>query len=96
MHPIAGQGFNVILRDISRLTALAKEDKIDEFKTKISRKIDIASMLFITDFLNEFFKIKNPIISGIRGVGMTLFNTTPWIKKFAFKNAIGNGFFNKI
>jgi 2-octaprenyl-6-methoxyphenol hydroxylase len=96
MHPIAGQGFNVILRDIARITVLAQNSKIDEFKIKISRKIDIGSMLLITDCLNEFFKIKNPLISKIRGVGMTLFNTTPWIKKFAFKNAIGNGFFNKI
>lgn len=96
MHPIAGQGFNVILRDIERLKQLSQSNQIENFKSSFSRKLDISSMLLATHNLNQFFKIKNPIISSFRKLGMEIFNKSEILKKFAFKNAIGNGVFNKI
>ncbi len=96
MHPIAGQGFNVVLRDIERLKNSIVNQKISEFQSLFSRKIDISSMLFTTHGLNQLFKISNPIISSVRKIGMKIFNNTSFLKKFAFKNAIGCGVFNKI
>ncbi|QED23646.1 Rossmann-fold NAD(P)-binding domain-containing protein [Candidatus Deianiraea vastatrix] len=95
MHPIAGQGFNVILRDIERLAeSICKSGGFSDFKGSLKRKIDVLSMLFMTHNLNQFFKISNPIISGVRRLGMGIFNNIDFLKRACVNNAIGTGFFN--
>lgn len=91
MHPIAGQGFNVILRDIERI----KNDIIKNRQFNIQRHIDIKSMLFITHNLNQFFKVNNLLISKFRKFGMFIINNNKYIKNYIIKNAIGNGLMNK-
>ena len=85
MHPIAGQGFNLIIRDIQRLKNAIINQEVEKFKKHIQRKIDIFSMLFATHSLNQFFKINNIAISKLRKTGMYILNNIHYAKSNSYK-----------
>lgn len=89
MHPIAGQGFNLILRDMQRIVNFAnKNNDLEKFKSDMkSRKIDIFQMLLTTHNLNQVFKIDNPIFTNIRKFGMQMINNNTLAKKSLVRNA---------
>lgn len=94
MHPIAGQGFNLILRDIERLVDCIQKSSISHFKQSIGNKIDVYSLLFATHSLNQLFKIQNPFITSVRKIGMHVVDNCNFIKNGFIKNASGFGIFN--
>mgnify|MGYP001185698778 FL=1 len=88
IHPIAGQGFNLVLRDIKKLNDLIKE------------KLNLGLQIKNSSLLNDFYNLRKPenIILGL-GVEMTnsFFKSSKLldpIKNIALKN-IGKNFFIK-
>jgi 2-octaprenyl-6-methoxyphenol hydroxylase len=93
LHPVAGQGLNLGLRDAFAL-ATALRDAIDasretpDLDTALSRVAwqrapDRWAMIATTDFLARSFTWQVPGIAALRGVGMSVLDRVP-----ALKNAL--------
>lgn len=98
IHPLAGQGFNLGIRDIESLTTILDyESKIgtDLGDSKVikqyeaARKIDSHSLIAITTGLNIIFANDNILIKSARRIGMNTINKLPIIKKSLMKHAMG-------
>ncbi len=98
MHPIAGQGFNLGLRDIPVLTKLISEAKKlgqDVGSEQIllqyeeQRKFDNVSLLAITDLLTRLFSNDIMPIKTARRIGLAAVNKMPSLKKVFIKHAMG-------
>ncbi|MBN8827602.1 MAG: UbiH/UbiF/VisC/COQ6 family ubiquinone biosynthesis hydroxylase [Sphingobacteriia bacterium] len=98
IHPIAGQGLNLSIRDINVLVEHIKENNntgldigssrmLEEYSSK--RKFDDFNMIMITDILDKFFRIKSPPISLIRKFGLALINEVTFLKQFFMEYAMG-------
>jgi 2-octaprenyl-6-methoxyphenol hydroxylase len=98
MHPIAGQGFNLGIRDVPPLTQFIIEAKnlgLDIGSSSVlekyskARKFDNISMLAITDLLTRLFSNDIPPIKYARRIGLATVNKLPILKKFFIKHAMG-------
>jgi 2-octaprenyl-6-methoxyphenol hydroxylase len=91
LHPVAGQGLNLGLRDAFAL-ASALRDACD--RSRIAPDLDAAlsrvawqrapdrwAMIATTDFLARSFTWKAPGIDTLRGVGLAVLNKLPWVKE---------------
>ena len=98
IHPIAGQGFNLGIRDIETLLPLLKSKKVigydfgseellSEYNKK--RKFDATSLIVITDILNRLFSNKILPIKMARSLGLAVVDKLPSLKKLFMKHAIG-------
>lgn len=88
MHPVAGQGFNVGLRDAESLaqcitsspeTELGDSQMLEAYRA--SRKADTKGGLLFTDFLVNLFSNDIVGISGLRGVGLGLLDVMKPMKQ---------------
>lgn len=98
MHPIAGQGLNMSLRDCAALTELivdARDAGIDigseEILSKYEtwRKKDNRMMGMATDGLNRLFSNPYSPVSTLRNAGLELVKRTPFAKQFFMRQAMG-------
>ena len=98
LHPIAGQGFNLGLRDIANLTdEIAKARRlgldIGSFETlrsyQAARRFDNFSLVAATDGLNRLFTNNNKIVRSIRSSGLDAINTMNPLKNLFMKLAMG-------
>ena len=87
MHPVAGQGFNVGLRDAWELarkiaeTPAAAWGSPDMFKAySASRKTDTKRGLLFTDFLVNLFSNEIVGLNRMRGIGLGLLDVVPFVK----------------
>ncbi|MCH2038470.1 MAG: UbiH/UbiF/VisC/COQ6 family ubiquinone biosynthesis hydroxylase [Rickettsiales bacterium] len=98
IHPIAGQGYNLAVRDIKDLTDtilntaslgldFGKHNVLKDYEAK--RRFDVGSMLFATDKLNSLFVNQNPLIKTGRRAGLAVVNQIPPLKNFFMKQAMG-------
>ncbi len=92
MHPVAGQGFNVGLRDAESLaqcivsSAVATLGSAQMLATyQASRKSDTKGGLLFTDFLVNIFSNDIVGVSGLRSAGLGLFDVIKPIKKHLVK-----------
>jgi len=86
MHPVAGQGFNVGLRDaevlarhISATTELGSSDMLAAYCA--SRKTDTKNGLLFTDFLVNIFSNDILGVSALRSAGLGMFDLAKPIKR---------------
>lgn len=90
LHPVAGQGLNLGLRDAYALTA-ALRDACDRSRTAPDldaalsrvawqRAPDRWAMIATTDFLARSFTWPWPGVDTLRGVGLAALNRLPWVK----------------
>ena len=97
IHPIAGQGFNLALRDISSLMYLYQKyenlglgfgcyQSLKEYQT--IRMNDNISMAMITDGLNKLFSNNIPLIRFLRKLGLATVNKIPSLQKFFIEYAM--------
>jgi 2-octaprenyl-6-methoxyphenol hydroxylase len=96
IHPIAGQGLNLGLKDVAALSEVLIEaarlgedlgsDLVLERYAKW-RRFDNISTTAIMDGFVRLFSNDTPLIRTARDVGMSLFNRVPALRKFVMEDA---------
>lgn len=98
IHPLAGQGFNLGIRDCNKLVeVIARREKLglDIGSTELlaqyndTRYTDTFSLAAITHNLNSIFCSNSVAIKIARRVGMSVLDKVPPVKKFFMKHAMG-------
>ncbi len=98
LHPIAGQGFNLALRDIAELAELlANVDLINndgeldrqlvEYANK--RQPDIEKTIRFTDRLNFIFNADYPVLAQSRGLGLAMLGAIPILEERIVRQNLG-------
>jgi 2-octaprenyl-6-methoxyphenol hydroxylase len=98
IHPIAGQGLNMGLKDIAALAeAIADAARLgldpggavalDHYQRW--RRFDTMAMGIATDGLNRLFSNRSDILRAVRDVGMGLVERAPALKQFFIREAAG-------
>ncbi len=104
MHPIAGQGFNVSVRDIQALShAVAKAVSMGQDPGAPSllsgyakgRWPDIVAMLAATDGLNRLFMTGLPPVAFARKLGIAAVDRIPPLKRQFQRHAMGLSLFGQ-
>lgn len=96
VHPLAGQGVNLGLRDVAALAKLLKErqpgtDVASAATLKqyeIARRRDTMSMMALTDGLQRLFGVQHPMARAVRSNGMTFLDRIPVIKRALMRQAM--------
>lgn len=98
MHPIAGQGLNMGLRDIVEMAGLivAARDAGEDMGSasllasyQQRRHFDNMAMMAATDALTKLFSNKMPFLSSLRKLGVSLVQACPPARRFFMKQAMG-------
>lgn len=98
LHPIAGQGFNMGLRDVAALTDVLVDAwrlGLDIGSTPVLekyqrwRRFDTLLMAGLTDGLNRLFSNDVPPIRTARDIGLGLVNRAGPLKRFFMQHAMG-------
>ncbi len=96
IHPLAGQGVNLGLRDARELAAILinrglQSDCGDYMllrRYERARKEDILAMEFVTDGLQKLFGSADPILTRLRNVGFEITNRLPLLKNRLMQHAL--------
>lgn len=89
LHPVAGQGFNLGLRDAWELARaiLARGERdpggselLNEYFSQ--RRLDRIATILFTDTLIRLFCKDIPLLNGVRGLGLAAFGAIPAAKNF--------------
>ncbi|MBN2760253.1 MAG: FAD-dependent monooxygenase [Rhodobacteraceae bacterium] len=98
LHPIAGQGFNFGLRDIAALAevladaARRGEDIASPLvlsRYQQWRRFDTTVMAIGTDSVNRLFSNDNPLLRGVRDLGLGLVGALPGLRRACIREAAG-------
>lgn len=98
VHPIAGQGLNLGLRDVAALAEVIADaarrgedigapDVLARYQRW--RRFDGAALGLGMDAVNRVFSNRNPVLSGLRGVGMAIASTVPSLRRSLMRQAAG-------
>ena len=98
IHPIAGQGLNMGLKDVAALA----EAIVDAARLGLDpggatvldhyqrwRRFDTMAMGIATDGLNRLFSNRSEILRALRDIGMGLVDRAPALKQFFIREAAG-------
>jgi 2-octaprenyl-6-methoxyphenol hydroxylase len=98
IHPIAGQGLNLGLRDIAALA----ECIVDAHRLGLDigaahvleryqrwRRFDNIALMAVTDGLNRLFSTDVAPVRLVRDIGLAIVNTLPPLKRFFMRDAMG-------
>lgn len=100
IHPLAGQGLNLGLRDVAALAETLVEARrlgLDIGQTDVLeryqawRRFDVAEMGALTDGLNRLFSNDVAPIRMVRDIGLGLVNRIPLLKRMMIDQAAGLG-----
>lgn len=97
LHPLAGQGINLGLRDVATLGKIfaEKENFRDYGDMRLlnryarARALDIKLMMGVTDSLQRCFATPGNVLAKLCGWGLRTLDKTDWIKNILIKNALG-------
>lgn len=98
VHPIAGQGLNLGLRDVAALaeTIVDAARRGEDFGSELVleryqgwRRFDATSLALGMDAVNGIFGNDNPLIRTARGVGMGLVTAIPALRRGFMRQAAG-------
>ncbi len=98
VHPIAGQGLNLGLRDVAALAEvlieaarrgedIAAPDVLDRYQQW--RRFDVLRMALGMDAVNRLFSNGNPLLGAIRGLGLGAVNALPGLRRHFLREAAG-------
>lgn len=98
LHPLAGQGLNLGLRDVAALAEvlvtahrrgldIGATDVLDGYRRW--RRVDIALLAAATDGLNRLFSNDNPALRLGRDLGLGLVNRLPGLRRALIREAAG-------
>ncbi len=105
IHPIAGQGLNLSIKDIATFVnqmikykslgyKLNDEMVLEEFEMK--RKVDNTAYSFGTFLLDDFFSSNNKIINYTARAGLGLVEKSKYFKQLFIKSATGDDFYKTL
>jgi 2-octaprenyl-6-methoxyphenol hydroxylase len=98
IHPIAGQGLNLGIRDIAALAELIVEARrlgLDIAHPEVLehyerwRRLDNLTLAAVTDGLNRLFSNSLPPFRAMRDFGLAAINQMPPLKRFLMRHAMG-------
>lgn len=98
IHPIAGQGLNMGLRDVAALAeAIADAARLgldigaDDVLQRYQRwrRFDTAMMAVATDSLNRLFSNRSDVLRLVRDIGLGLVDRMPPLKRMFIREAAG-------
>ena len=98
IHPIAGQGLNMGLRDVAALAEAVADatrlgldpggpDVLERYQRW--RRFDTMAMGMTTDTLNRLFSNRSDVLRAVRDLGMGLVDRAPALKQFFIREAAG-------
>ena len=98
VHPIAGQGLNLGLRDVAALAEviilahrrgedIGALDVLQRYERW--RRFDNTAMALGMDSVNRLFSNDNPVLRGLRDLGMGLISATPALRRGFMRQAAG-------
>ncbi|MDU0810895.1 MAG: UbiH/UbiF family hydroxylase [Burkholderia sp.] len=96
IHPLAGQGMNLGLRDVAVLKNIIANKEIFRNLGDIvllrryerARRADISTLSIVTDSLQRLFSLPGTLTSVIRNSGMVFVNKQPIIKRWLILSAM--------
>ena len=84
LHPVAGQGFNLGMRDMAVLAGILRDTTRDAIgssamlgRYRSLRRMDARGGIAVTDFLARRFAGDNPLVSAGRGLGLAAMDMLP-------------------
>ena len=98
IHPIAGQGLNLGIRDVAALTELVIDTRrlgLDIGDPALLRRyqewrrFDVLALATVTDGLNRLFSNSLPPLQLARDLGLAAVNRLPPLKRFFMRDAMG-------
>jgi 2-octaprenyl-6-methoxyphenol hydroxylase len=96
LHPVAGQGLNLALRDIAELSEIlvSSENALDNIDEALRayeacRQPDIENTVRFTDRLNFLFTADYPVLSRTRGLGLALLGAIPALEERIVRQNLG-------
>ena len=98
IHPIAGQGLNMGLKDVAALAEvvvdaarlgmdLGQADVLDRYQRW--RRFDTMAMGLATNSLNLLFSNRSTVLRTVRDIGLGLVDRAPPVKEFFIRQAAG-------
>ena len=91
LHPVAGQGLNLGLRDAWQLASiLRKEGASPQALARFAaqRRLDASATIRVTDFLAAGFAGSNPLLRAARGAALTALDIFPAPRRFFARRMI--------
>ena len=98
VHPLAGQGLNIGLRDVAALTEIVVEGARLGMDVGASallqryerwRRFDSALSATVMDGLNSLFSNDNAPLRVLRDLGLGIVDNAPWLKRALVREAAG-------
>jgi len=98
IHPIAGQGFNLGIRDVAALAeavtdgmrlGLEPADITVLHRYEAWRRVDNTTLVAVTDMLNRLFSNDFAPVRLARGLGLAAVGNTPPLKRLFMRHAMG-------
>ncbi|MGR3910741.1 UbiH/UbiF family hydroxylase [Burkholderia sp. SR8] len=97
IHPLAGQGMNLGLRDVAALAdAIANKESFRNLGDTVllrryerSRREDIRALMVATDGLQRLFAVPGSFAKAVRNTGMAFVGAQPLVKRWLVSAALG-------
>ncbi len=97
IHPLAGQGVNLGLRDVAALVdVIARKEAFRDLGDTVllrryerSRREDIQKLVVATDGLQRLFAVPGTIARAVRNTGMAFVGAQPLVKRWLVAAALG-------
>ncbi|WP_175732152.1 UbiH/UbiF family hydroxylase [Burkholderia ambifaria] len=97
IHPLAGQGMNLGLRDVAALAdAIANKESFRNLGDTVllrryerSRREDIRALMVATDGLQRLFAVPGSFAKAMRNAGMAFVGAQPLVKRWLVSAALG-------
>jgi 2-polyprenylphenol 6-hydroxylase len=97
IHPLAGQGVNLGLRDVAALVdVIAQKESFRDLGDTVllrryerGRREDIRKLVVATDGLQRLFSIPGTIAQAVRNTGMAFVGAQPLLKRWLVAAALG-------
>lgn len=98
VHPLAGQGLNLGLRDVGALAEVLVEaarrgedigavDVLERYQEW--RRFDATTLALGMDVVNGLFSNDNPVLRGVRDLGLGIVNAMPGLRRGFIRQAAG-------
>jgi ubiquinone biosynthesis UbiH/UbiF/VisC/COQ6 family hydroxylase len=97
IHPLAGQGMNLGLRDVAALAdVIAKKEAFRDLGDPVllrryerARREDIGALTLATDGLQRLFSVPGSLARSVRNAGMSFVGAQPFVKRWLVSAALG-------